>query len=724
MTVTEPADGIPDVPVRNQISGTVTGPVVQASVIHGGVHVHVHEAPPHVPRQLPAPVLDIVDRTAAFSALTRCLADDPHRDDVARIGVIDGTAGVGKTALALHWAHSMRDCFPDGQLYVNLLGFDPVGTPLTPAEALQALLEGIGVPPDRVPVTSAGRAGMYRDLLAGRRILVVLDNAAESTQVEPLLPGPGAAATLVTSRNRLDGLIIHHRAERVELGVLNGTHSRDLLTRHLGPERDAGQPHVVDEIAASCGHLPLALSIVAARARLSPHMPLNALADQLRDTGAQLDALDTGDLVTSIRTVFSWSYGQLPGAAAKAFRLLGLHLGPDFGLATAESLMAMSNHETLQQLRALARANLLEQYMPNRFRFHDLLRVYAAERAQADEPAEIQGLAVRRFLSSFLHSARNAGAQLNPIRREQIAGQPEPGTAISRFATYEDAMNWFKEEYQNLTATIQWTAAHDFDEFAWQLTLVFWQYLYLCGRWHEMIDLHQTALAAAERLANVAAAAAIHTNLGIAMAMLGGHEEGIGHLRVALDQYGAAGDLDGQGNALDSLAWAHTQTADFETAISSGEQALAVYRQNGDHEGQARALDSIGVAYAGLGRCEEGLAYGHQALDLHRETGSRIGQAHVLRNIGRCYVRTGRYQEAITQFEQALALCREIGDRHDEANNLRDLGAALHASGADDQARAHLEQAIVILDELRHPDVQAVQAELAATLSTSADPQA
>ena len=706
----------PDTPtdpvVRNELSGTVAGSVVQAGTIHGDVHVHAPEPPLSIPRQLPGAVQDFVDREAELSTLTRFLVDSPKADGVVRIGVIDGTAGAGKTALAVHWAYKVRDKFPDGQLYVNLLGFDPSGNPLTSAEALQVLLECIGIPPNRVPATQAGRAAMYRSLLADRRVLVILDNAVESTQVEPLLPGGGQCVTLVTSRNRLDGLIIRHGAYRVGVGVLTKAASHDLLTKHLNDDQSAVRPHAVDEIAARCGYLPLALSIVAARVRYSPHLNPSELAGQISGTSSQLDAFDTGDVMANIRDVFSWSYGQLGTAPARVFRLLALHPGPDIGISTAESLVAMSNHQAMAHLRALVRANLLEEYMPNRFRFHDLLRIYAAEKAEVDEPDDARTIAVQRFLDGLLHSASNASIRLNPHRPEVKLNPCAPEAAVCSFDSHEEAMEWFKQEYQNIKATIEWTATHGFDEYTWRLTLAFWQYLYMCGRWHELIALHETALAAADRLGNAAAAAAVHNNLGIALGLLTKYEQGADHFRRALDLFRVEDNLGGQGNALDSLAWVYTCMEDFKSALSYCDQALAIYRQTDDPEGQARALDSIGVACAGLGRYAEGIDYGMQALELHQHTGSRIGQAHVRRSLGRCYALMGRHREAISQFEQALAVCREIGDRHDEANVLRDLGSAFHTVGADTEARACWEQAAVILTELRHPDADAVQADL------------
>jgi tetratricopeptide (TPR) repeat protein len=645
--------------------------------------------------------------------LARLQIPVPRSSQTVVISAIDGTAGIGKTALAVYWAHSVRHLFTDGQLYVNLRGFDPGTTPLAPAEALQMLLEGLGVPPDQVPAVAETRAALYRSLLSGRRVLVVLDNAAETTQVEPLLPGDGPCMTVVTSRNRLDGLIVHRGAERIALDVLTPSEARALMASHLGEERLAAERRTVEELAARCDHLPLALTIVAARAASYPSFPLRALVDELRDERHRLDALDTGDLTTNIRAVFSWSYRRLPAATARVFRLLGLHAGPGVGLAAAAALAGMSEQQTRQHLSVLARAHLVEQHMPHRFRFHDLLRVYAAERASEDETASDQHSALRRMLDSYLHCAHNASRQLNTHRPTIPIEAPQPGAVISQFTVDDDAMRWFQEEYENLLATVEWAAAHDFGEYAWRLALAFWQYLYLCGRWYEMIAIHETVLPAADAASEKTAAPAVHANLGVSEAQLGNYQAAVAHFRKALDGYYHAGDLDGQGNALDSLAWVEGMAGHFPEAVDWCEQALTIYRQTGDRDGEARALDSLGVAHAGLGQYEQAIDYGRQALELHIQTANRIGQAHTLHSLGRCHAQAGDYDRAVVHYQEALGHCREITDRQDEANNLRDLGVAFRELGRFAEARTCWQDALTILTELHHPGATILEAELA-----------
>jgi tetratricopeptide (TPR) repeat protein len=699
--------------VNNQFSGTAAGSVVQVGTVTGGFHIHDAGPPQVTPHQLPGRAPNFVNRVHELDAMTRLLTQTSSDARTGVISAIYGTAGIGKTALAVQWAHSVHEQFPDGQLYVNLRGFDPTGMPLAPGDALALLLEGLGVPPDRVPVSADGRAALYRSLLNGRRILVVLDNVAETAQVEPLLPGGAPCAALVTSRNRLDGLTVRYGARRVQLGLLAATESQELMARHVGADRLASEPDACSELIRRCGHLPLALAIVAARAAFYPDFPLQLLAEELRDQRSPLDALDTGDLTTNIRAVFSWSYRQLPSTTARVFRLLGLHSGPDIGLPAAAALAAMSLQNTRRHLAVIARAHLLEQHMPHRFRLHDLLRTYAAERAAEDEPGPEQQLALRRVLDSYLHTAHNASRELNVHRPRIPLDPPQSGIVIRQFDTRVEAMRWYQEEYLNLMAIIEWTASHAFDNYSWRQALTFWQYLYLCGRWHEIISTHEIALSAAERTGNHAAVAAVHTNLGVGHGQLGDYELAMAHFQRALELYRDIGELYGQGNALDSLAWVYTQTGDFPAAIARCEEALAIYRRTGHRDGQARTLDSLGVAHAGLGQYEQAISYGQQATGLHQEADDRIGQAHALRNLGRCYAQTGQHDDAVTCFQEALAHCRDIGDRFDEACTLRDLGSALQAVGQNNEARGNWDQALAILAELHHPAAAAVQEDLA-----------
>ena len=381
-----------------------------------------------MPRQLPAGPAQFTGRAAELNTLTGLLNEDDAAGTVV-ICAVGGTAGVGKTALAVHWAHRVAHRFPDGQLYVNLRGFGPTGAPADPAEAIRAFLETLGADRERIPVSLDGQAALYRSLLAGKRVLIVLDNARDASQVRPLLPASPGCLVLVTSRRQLAGLAAVEGARLLNLDVLTAAEARELLTRRLGPERAGAEPQAVDELAVLCGRLPLALAIIAARAATQPDHPLSTLAAELRDEQDRLDALDTADSNASVRAVFSWSYQQLDGPAARLFRLLGLHPGPDITAPAAASLTGITQHAARRVLRELTAANLLTEHLPGRYAFHDLLRAYAAEQAHHTDSDTDRREATGRMLDHYLHTAARAARLLDAAKEPVALVPPRPGAA-------------------------------------------------------------------------------------------------------------------------------------------------------------------------------------------------------------------------------------------------------------------------------------------------------
>ncbi|MGH3932139.1 MAG: ATP-binding protein, partial [Pseudonocardiaceae bacterium] len=321
-------------------------------------------APRLVPHQLPAHTPHFVGRAAELRQLTTLVNTTTAGGGTVVITAIDGTAGIGKTALALHWAHQVAQRFPDGQLYVNLRGFDPANPPMHPADALRGFLDAFAIPPARIPTNLDDQAGLYRSLLIDRHVLVVLDNVRDAEQARPLLPASSSCLVVITSRNQLTGLVAHEGAHPVTLDVLTHQEARALLTHHLGPDRVSAEPQVITDLIDRCARLPLALAIMAARAATHPGFALRVLAKELADEHTRLDALDTGDPTTSVRGVFSWSYQHLSTPAARMFRLLGLHPGPDITLPAATQLADLPPHQARDALGELARAHLLHPAHP------------------------------------------------------------------------------------------------------------------------------------------------------------------------------------------------------------------------------------------------------------------------------------------------------------------------------------------------------------------------
>ncbi|MGE5292553.1 MAG: AfsR/SARP family transcriptional regulator [Micromonosporaceae bacterium] len=679
---------------------------------------------PVVPRQLPAAIRHFAGRQDELKTLFQLLDDAnvaSSEMDTVVISAIGGTAGIGKTALALHFAHQVADRFPDGQLYVNLRGFDPSGTPLQPAEAVRGFLDGLGIAAERIPAGIEAQAALYRSLLAARRMLIVLDNAHDTGHVRPLLPGSSGCLVVITSRSQLTGLVAADTAYPIRLDVLTEADALDLMTGRLGAKRVRAEPEAANELIRLCAGLPLALSIVAARAAAHPGFPLKALASELGDTRGRLDVLDGGDAGTNVRAVFSWSYRKLPPPAARMFRLLGIHPGPDISTAAAASLAALSASQARQALGELTRFGLLAEHAPGRYTFHDLLRAYATEQAHAAETSDDTRAAVHRALEHYLHTAHRAAILVNPARAPLALRPPPPGVTPEDIATDGAALAWFQAEQHVLIAIVGQAANADFDACAWQLPWALADFFDWHGHWQDLASTQRIALMAAERLGDTQGQADAHREIGRACALLGAHEDAHAHLSRALHLCGQTGDEAGQARAHAALSWVCERQGNHDRALGHGMNALALYRSAGNKSGEATELNAVGWDYALLGNFAKALSHCQEALALHRESGNRYEQAATLDSLGYIHSRLGHYAEAVDCLGQALGLCAELGDRYHLAEILTHLGEAHRADGRVPQARDAWKQAVSILDELHHPDADEVRAKLAGLLRERED---
>ena len=671
-------------------------------------------ARPPVPRQLPAAQRHFAGRARELQALSRLLGP-PGGDPpgVVVIAAIGGTAGIGKTALAVHWAHQIAGRFPDGQLYLNLRGFDPSGKPVSREEAIRRLLDALQVPAHQIPSDGDAQQDLYRSEVAGRRMLIVLDNAADADQVRPLLPGAPGCLILVTSRRQLAGLVAVEGAHPVTLDLLSPAEASELLAQRLGPERLAAEPGVATELTGLCARLPLALSIVAARAAMEPGLPLNALAGQLRDASGRLDALDAGD-VSNVRAVFSWSYQSLGGPAARMFRLLSLHPGPDITAAAAASLAGVQPGQAREALRELTRASLVAEHLPGRFACHDLLRAYAAERAAAEEGEPARRAAMQRMLDHYVLTAKAAVVLLDPHLDRITLAPPEPAVRPEELAGYEQAMAWFEAERHVLLAVLGLAVSAGFDTHAWQIPLTMATFLDRRGYPHDYAATQRIALAAACRLADGAAQAQAHRNLGNVSVRLGVHQEARSHYGQALELYRQLGDQAGEGRAHICLGLICVEQGQYTESLSHSERALTLYRSAGFGPGQARALNNIAWCYAQLGDYAQAIARCEQAIALAQEVGDEHGQAITWDSLGYAHHHLGHYSEAIACYQRSLSILEAEGDRFRQTSILTHIGDTHHADGQWQAARRAWQQALAILDDLRHPDAGRVRAKLEA----------
>ena len=656
-------------------------------------------APP--PAQLPADIADFTGRGSHLAQLRGLLTRSPGTDSPSAltIAVVAGTGGLGKTTLAVHAAHSLRDEFPDGQLYVSLRGAGE--QPAMPEEVLARLLRDLGVLPAQVPVAPEERAALYRTRLAGRRVLIVLDDAMGAAQVRPLLPGSGSCAVIVTSRHRLADLA---GSRLVDLDVLDDEEAHHLLTAIIGQERADAEPGPVREVLAACAGLPLAIRIAGARLASRRGWAVSTLARRLADQRRRVDELTAGDM--AVRACFDVSFEFLQKSAtadgvdpAHAFRLLGVWQGPGISLAAAAALVGQPEDPVADALEILVDAHLLESPAPDWYGFHDLLRVYAAERAQAQEQPEAVDGAVARILDWYLRAADAAAAVIVPYRDRVPLGPANPATSAQRFATADAALTWSRQERANLVAATRQAAAIGRHDVAWKLSVAAMAGFELHGYRSEWSATHTVALSSA-RLANDRYGEAWILN-NIAILLSTQEAEGaIAHFEQAMAIRTEIDDRHGQIQSATNLAFCYLLQGQHDQAVTAGKYALKLQRDNARRHGEGITLCNLGEAYLGLGRYEEAISTLQEALPVVRETGSKRIEAYVLRNLGQAHLDLGQSIEGAGLLEQALVIHKAEGDTLGQAQDLQLLGHARSLTGQRSAARSAWERAAGLFESL------------------------
>ncbi|QFZ20769.1 AfsR/SARP family transcriptional regulator [Saccharothrix syringae] len=655
------------------------------------------EAPPAPSgvNQLPGDVFGFTGRQAELAELGRVLTSE--RTGVP-IVVVCGTAGVGKTALALHWAHRVRSDFPDGQLYVDLNGYGS-RSPMAAEDALGRLLDGLGVTGTDVPVDSDHRAARYRAELADRRVLVVLDNASAVDQVRSLLPGASSCLVLVTSRSSLAGLVALHGAHRLDVDQLPEPDSLALLHALIG-ERVRREPEAAAELVACCGRLPLALRIVAELASSRPASTLAELTGELADRRHRLRVLDTGDDArAAVRTVFSWSYEQLPPEVARAFRRLGLHPGPDVTPFALAALTGTDPDQARRSLEVLARNSLVRRVPGGRFAVHDLLLAYAEELAGEHDPAPERSAAVERLLADHLATASAAMDLLYPVdrpHRSDVTATPSPA-----FTTADAARAWLDAERSTLVALCRAAERDDRPGHVVDLANTLYRYLE-SGHYADASTIYGCALRAARRAGEDALLAVALTNLGALRRILGDYDQAAGHLREAIRLHRRTGERRGLPRALSNLGIVQERLGEYEEAVSLQQEALDAHRRAGNRHGEAAALLNLGNAYSRPGHHHRAAEHLERALDLFRRLGDAGGQASALANLGDVCATLRRYPDAVRHLSRARELFQHIDHRYGVAVTLSNLGNVHIRLGDWAQAHRCLTAAIRAFRDIGH----------------------
>lgn len=666
------------------------------------------------PDQLPPLPRRFVGRAAELSRLTEAMEGN-HPPEMPGLTLLVGMAGVGKTALALTWAHGAAEAYPDGRIYVDLKGFSERSTPLTVDEAVRTLLDCFGVPEHRLPATAAGRVALYRAVLADKRVLIVMDNVGYADQIRPLLPPAGPAQLLATSRNALASLVTIDFARTMTLDPLSMRDSRDLLNLRLGPERTAGHEEAVAAIAEHCAHLPLALVVAAGRAWVGPDIPLEDLAADLGELGSSLGALDGGDAAINVRTVLSWSYCQLSARAARLYRLLALHPGPDIGVAAAASLAALPASEAQATLTELVAMNMATADGDGRYRRHGLLEAFAAERLAAEDDESERDAAYRRLVDHYLRAAVGANMHGSTVALPSLAELPPaaPGAVSLTITDMAYAIAWFTSEREVLSVLVPAVAAAGLDVEAWQLACALSSGLSRVGRLQEDLANARLALAAAERLGDRLAQAHVHRMFGRDLPRLGDPEGALRHLEVALELYGAAGHAPGVAETKRTIANVLVVRGDLATALPLLHEYLAYVEAVGDPQGQAMGLNALGWSYAHLGRLTEALDCCRRALNLKLATGRQDHVGVLWDSLGFVHHRLGELDDAQRCYGRAIEACLAEGDTAQAALSSMRLGDTLRDRGEHGTARTTWREALAVLEAARRPEAEMVRERLA-----------
>lgn len=673
------------------VAEVVAGLVVQAGEITGGIHQH-HPMPRKVvtPRQLPPAPAGFVGRVDELTALTEAFEQATSTGHTVLISALAGTGGIGKTWLALHWGHQHQDQFQDGQLFVDLRGFSPAGEPMPVADAVRGFLVALGIDPAHIPANLDDQIKLYRSLVADKQMLIVLDNAAHTDQVTPLLPGGSTCTVLVTSRRTLTSLISRHGAHHLRLDTFTTHDARELLTARLGCHRVSAEPDAVAELVDFCRGFALALGLIAGYAHTQPDIPLADLATDLRNLG--LRALNDDDPAASVYTVLSWSQCALTAQQRKVFGLLGMSPGADIGLPAAARLFGLPEGQAHAVLVALVETSLLERKPGSRYVMHDLIRAYAATTAEQELPAELTTVALRRLLDFYAHTAYDAARVVNPFRESVPLGQPSPGASPLKVPNIQVAMGWFDAEYPMLLAAQRGAAIRGWHDIVWQLAWALSVFQRSRRLYSDSLYVWLAALDAATQLSNSNMLVIAHRDLGTAYSDRE-NCEARRHLQQALALAREHGDLHQQAQVHLSIACAYDIWNDYRRALEYAVEAHALYEGLDLPVWEANALNHVGRILCRLGdfdtaraRCEAALAQ----LQCH---GDMYGVADTLENLGEIAQRTNHHRKAIGYYQRAAELFRPSGDTTACARVLDDLGDSHAALGEHEQARTAWQEA-------------------------------
>ncbi|GAA1981183.1 XRE family transcriptional regulator [Nocardiopsis rhodophaea] len=704
---------------RNTVRGSADA-IVQAEAIHGGVHVTAAaHASQSTPRQLPMTPAGFVNRAAELSRLDELLSapEGGVPEGTATsvvISAIGGAPGIGKTALAVHWAHRVRSRFDDGDLYVNMRGYGP-GAHLDASEALGSLLQALGVPPESVPLDLDGRAALFRSKLDRKRVLIVIDDVVSAEQVRPLLPASPGCMVLVTSRSALPGLVAREGARRMTLSTLGAEEALALLRSAVGADRIDAEPDAARSLVAHCAHLPLALRILAERLISRPDASLRSMAEGLAAEDRRLEALGTSDdELSDVRAVFSASYTALAPDSARLFRCLGLHPGGDFGSAACAAAAGLTPREGAPLLEQLVGANMLQRIGDDRYRLHDLLRLYAVERIQEEERGEERDRALRRSVTWYLGGVRNAVRAVMPNFRSVDIPAGEPLTVDPcEFDSATAALDWFEGERTNIVAAVRMTLEQGLFELAWRLPVAAYPLFEMHRHLEEWKQIHLWGLAAARSLGDRRGEARNLLGLGDAEWLRGDLATALDHYAATLTANQSLGDGWIEGFALRQTGLIRWEQVRDGNAPALLRRAIDAFRCAGERRGEGMALLSLAECERSLGNIDQALEHCDTARAIFTEIADTWSIAWSGCSTASVLASARRHPEAVAEYRAAVEVFQGLQDRSSESVALIGTGESFFALGDMAQARMHLGAALDILRSADDPRADEIEAKIA-----------
>jgi DNA-binding CsgD family transcriptional regulator/tetratricopeptide (TPR) repeat protein/DNA-binding SARP family transcriptional activator len=664
---------------------------------------------PVAPAQLPLAVPGFVGRRSQLDTLDALL--ETSGESAGTVAAIWGPPGIGKTVLALGWAHRVAHQFPDGQLYLDLRGFDQVDHALDTAAAVRSLLYGLGVAPDQIPGGLDAQLALYRSVLAGKRVLIVLDNAVTAEHVRPLLPGAPDCRTVVTSRSELTSLISLDGARPVTMPLFTAEEAQRMLALRLGTARVTDDAEAISGLIGRCAGLPLALAIAASYAASHPHHSLRSLVD---DAGDDLELFTDSDPAADLRAVFSWSYRSLTPGAARLFRLVGLHNGPDVTQGSCANLAGLSVADVRPILSELARASLLTEHRRGRFHMHALLRTYAVELSRTYDPAADRTEALRRLLDHYLGTSAAAATLLFPQLVPLSLPRPAPGVTTQSIVDSEKAVQWFAAEWETVVACVATAAGLGLSTHAWQLAMAVGNYLDRRGFWPEQLRVTEAALEATRSGDDDTAVARMHRAVAIPCIRLGRYDDAVAHLREAMAIYGPHGNELHRAHTHSTLAISLENLGDLRAALAEAVLGLDLFRKAGDALGEANGLNAIGWIHGRLGEFDLAERYSREALSAFElaDRTDLAGEATTWHTLGVALHNQGRHSEAVVAHRESLRRYRQGEIVMFTARGLVHLGDTYVELGDVEQARVAWTEAMAMLREIDHAGAERVRSKL------------